>query len=94
MGFWTAMVIIVLIAAVANVMRAKHGIGTNEAGDDILLTRADGEADRLRSDMKQLKDRIAVLERIVTDGDRNRAIELEREIEALRLTRTEKEARP
>jgi hypothetical protein len=43
-----------------------------------------GEAERLRGEVRMLKDRIQVLERIVTDGDRNRANALEQEIESLR----------
>jgi hypothetical protein len=44
----------------------------------------DAENERLRGEVRELKERIAVLERIVTDGDRNRGLALEREIEALR----------
>ncbi|MDO6415895.1 hypothetical protein Q4F19_16005 [Sphingomonas sp. BIUV-7] len=45
------------------------------------------ETDRVLGEVRQLKDRIAVLERIVTDGDHTRGLALEREIEALRDAR-------
>jgi len=69
-------VMIVAIIAYSRVQRAKYSAGTS-ARDDV-------EADQLRGEIRQLRDRIAVLERIVTDGDRNRGLALEREIEALR----------
>jgi hypothetical protein len=87
MSFWTAMVIIVAISAIASVMRAKHGIvRTGRGKEEIYVGRPenDAEKERLRGEVRELKDRVAVLERIVTDGDRNRGLALEREIEALR----------
>lgn len=73
---------IVLIVSIAGVLRAKykaeHGIIEDEDGNDRRL--ADPDAARLREEVKTLKDRIAVLERIATDKS-NR---LEQEIEALR----------
>jgi len=87
MSFWTAMVIIVAISAIASVMRAKHGVvRTGRGREEVFVGNRhdDVENERLRGEVRQLKDRIAVLERIVTDGDRNRGLALEREIEALR----------
>ncbi len=86
-------VLIVLIASIASVVRARYGIvRTGRGKEEVYVGRQnDAEAERLRGEVRQLKDRIAVLERIVTDGDRNRGIALEREIEALR---TDKEIRP
>jgi hypothetical protein len=72
-------VMIVAIIAYSRVQRAKYG-----SGRDAVAARDDGETQALRGEVRQLKDRIAVLERIVTDGDRNRGLTLEREIEALR----------
>lgn len=85
MGPFEMVVAIVGIGAVASVMRAKHGIvrkGRNH--EEVLAARDDGEAERLRGEMRVLRERVQVLEAIVTDGDRNRSIALEREIEALR----------
>ena len=85
-------VVIVLIASIASVIRARYGIvRTGRGKEEVFVGRQnDAEADRLRGEVHQLKDRIAVLERIVTDGDRNRGLALEREIDALR---TDKEVR-
>jgi hypothetical protein len=87
-------VMIVFITAVASVIRARYGVvRTGRGKEEVYIgTRQDSaEAEMLRGEVRQLKDRIAVLERIVTDGDRNRGLALEREIEALREN---KEARP
>lgn len=87
-------VLIVLIGSIASVIRARYGIVRTGRGKEEVFVgtrQNDAEADRLRGEVHQLKERIAVLERIVTDGDRNRGLALEREIDALR---TNKEARP
>jgi hypothetical protein len=87
MGPFEMVVAIVGISAVASVVRARHGGGGRRRrgrDEDFAVRETDGEADLLRGEVRQLKDRIQVLEAIVTDGDRNRALALEREIEALR----------
>lgn len=73
-------VLIVAIVAVANVLRARHGIRRGRHGEDVAVR--DPDADRLREEIKTLKERVAVLERIATDTNRGAA--LDREIEALR----------
>ncbi|NNC71369.1 MAG: hypothetical protein HKN78_00645 [Sphingomonadaceae bacterium] len=79
---FSMVVAIVLIVSIAGILRAKykaqHGIIEDENGNDHRL--ADPDTVRLREEVKTLKDRIAVLERIATDKS-NR---LEQEIEALR----------
>jgi hypothetical protein len=80
-------VLIVLITAIASVIRARYGIvRTGRGKEEIYVGRQENDAEKqmLRGEVRELKDRIAVLERIVTDGDRNRGLALEREIEALR----------
>jgi hypothetical protein len=80
-------VLIVLITAIASVIRARFGIvRTGRGKEEIYVGRQENDAEKqmLRGEVRELKDRIAVLERIVTDGDRNRGLALEREIEALR----------
>lgn len=74
-------VLIVAITAVASIYRAKYGVVRRNKGEDFV--RPDnGENDRLREELRSLKERVAVLERIATDNDRG--IALDREIEALR----------
>jgi len=74
-------VLIVAITAIASVYRAKYGVVRRGKGEDVV--RPDnGENERLRQELRALKERVAVLERIATDNDRG--LTLDREIEALR----------
>jgi hypothetical protein len=76
-------VAIVAIGAVASVFRAKYGIVRTGRGRDAreeIVGRPDPDAERLRDEVRALKERIAVLERIATDGSTS----LDREIESLR----------
>lgn len=78
-------VMIVGITAIASVLRAKYGVvrrGKGRHGVEEFVGRADPDADRMRDEIKMLKERIAVLERITTDT--NSAAALDREIEKLR----------
>lgn len=78
-------VMIVAIGAVASILRAKYGIAhrgrRNRDGQDTAPVN-DAETVRLREEVKELKERLHVLERIATDN--NRAVDLDREIERLR----------
>jgi hypothetical protein len=76
-------VLIVLIGGVVKIVQARAGIVRTDRGE-ALAPRDDEEVRQLRDALARLKDRVAVLERIVTDGDRSRGLDLEREIEALR----------
>lgn len=73
-------VLIVAIVAIAGVLRARYGVhrSRHDEGQPV----RDPDADRLRDEIKALKERVAVLERIATDNDRG--VSLDREIEALR----------
>jgi hypothetical protein len=51
-------------------------------GEDYVRPGNDAENDRLREELRALKERVAVLERIATENDRG--LTLDREIEALR----------
>ena len=73
-------VLIVAISAIASIFRAKYGIRRDKKGNEYPI--ADPDAGRLRDEVRTLKERVAVLERIATDG--NRGASLDREIEALR----------
>jgi hypothetical protein len=89
MSFWSAVVVIVLILAIARVLypgsNARPGHSADRGDDLRRLRNAEDEA--LRAEIAELKDRIQVLERIVTDN-RN-SIELADEIEKLRGHRHE-----
>lgn len=73
-------VLIVAIVVIARLVRT--GMAHEERK---LAHAADPEAGRLRDEVRALKDRIAVLERIATDDSAG----LDRQIEALRDRRTE-----
>lgn len=76
---FTMVVLIVLIVSVASLVRAKLGIRRDHKGNEHPI-RDDAEAQRLRDEVKQLKERLAVLERITVEKESS----LEREIEKLR----------
>ena len=75
-------VLIVAITAIASIYRAKYGIVRRRKGEDYVRPADNAENDRLREELRALKERVAVLERIATDNDRG--MSLDREIEALR----------
>ena len=72
-------IMIVLIITVGNIIRAKMGIRRGRRGEELPMVD-DRENAQLRDEVKQLKDRIAVLERITVEKENS----LERQIEALR----------
>ncbi len=84
MSFWTAVVIIVAITAVASILRARYqaqnGVNHDRHGNPS-LTPHPREAE-LEREVADLKKRLAVLERIATDDRQSKAIA--HEIEALR----------
>jgi len=79
---FTMVVLIVLIVTVAGLIRAKLGIRRDNKGNEYSVRdRADDvETQRLREEVKQLKERLHVLERITVEKENS----LEREIERLR----------
>ncbi|WP_374943977.1 hypothetical protein [Sphingomonas sp.] len=83
----TMVVLIVLIATIGKVLSSRRrGFGNREQMVEWMRGQfggADaGEAQRLRDEVRQMKERIAVLERVVTDN--HGSIDLDREIERLR----------
>lgn len=72
-------VLIVLIVTVAGIIRAKLGIRRDNKGNEYSI-RDDAETQRLREEVKALKERLQVLERITVEKENS----LEREIERLR----------
>jgi hypothetical protein len=81
MGPFEMVVAIVLIATVGSIIRARHGIVKDNKGNERFVGDA-GETAALQAEIRTLKERIQVLERIATDG--NRAASLDAEIEKLR----------
>ena len=75
-------VAIVFIVMVASVLRAWVGGGRSRRhrGDEHIAIPDTAENARLRDEVKQLKDRLAVLERITVEKENS----LERQIDALR----------
>ena len=69
---------IVLIVSITSIARAKYGYRRRHDRDETAVQDAD--AARLRDEVRGLKERIAVLERLATDDTSS----LDREIERLR----------
>ena len=84
MGPFEMVVGIVLIVTIGSIIRAKHGIRRDNRGNEYFVGNAgnDAETKALQAEIRALKDRIQVLERIATDH--NRAVTLDQEIEKLR----------
>jgi uncharacterized protein YlxW (UPF0749 family) len=78
MGPFEMVIGIVLITSVAGMWKAKYGIRHSRSGRDHGVDTVENQ--RLRDEVKQLKDRLAVLERITVEKENS----LEREIEQLR----------
>ena len=81
MNLWEMVVIVVAIGGVVSIMRARYGVHEDKDGNAVVV-RADPDAERLKTEVVQLKERIAVLERLATDEHGARI--LDREIEKLR----------
>ncbi len=84
LGRYDMIVIVVAIVMFAAVMRAKYGYGRRRSrdrgADGTDTPRQDAETVRLREEVKMLKERLAVLERITVEKENS----LAREIEQLR----------
>jgi hypothetical protein len=78
-------VLIIAIVTVGSIVKARvnarNGI-VEDADGNQRFAATDPDAARLRDEVKTLKERVAVLERLATDT--NRALDLDREIEKLR----------
>ena len=73
-------VAIIAIVMIAQVVKARMGVVNRHKGEDFIHRGPDPEADRLRAEVKALKERVAVLERLATDDHTG----LEREVDKLR----------
>lgn len=84
---FSMVVAIVLIVTIGRILSAKYGIdrhGRRRKVEDVFVGKQlpDPDADRMREEIRTLKERIAVLERLATDT--SSAVALDREIEKLR----------
>jgi len=77
---FSMVVLIVAIIAISRVLQAKYGVVRHGKGEALIQRGPDPDTERLRAEVKALKDRVAVLERLATDG----STALEREFEKLR----------
>ena len=78
---------IIIVVTIGNVLKARYGVGGRRGRHDAEQTfREDAataaENHRLRGEIGSLKERIQVLERVVTDNEGS--LRLDREIEKLR----------
>ena len=76
MNQFTMVVCIVLIVAIAKVLNARRAHGSISAPVESADTL------RLRDEIRQMKERIQVLERVITNN--HKSVDLESEIERLR----------
>jgi hypothetical protein len=72
--------IIVVAVMIASVLRAKYGHRRRGRGGEEISVEEHAETLRLRDEVKQLKERLHVLERITVEKENS----LSREIEQLR----------
>ena len=87
MGPFEMVVGIVLIGTVGSIVRARYGVQKDKWGNETIVRgddrQAKAENDRLRGEIGSLRERIQVLERVITDSETS-ATRLDREIERLR----------
>ncbi len=92
MSMWTMIFLIVLIGCVTNVLSERYralGRAEKRAKAELEVAGNSNEQGAQAQELKDLRERIKVLERIATDGNSTDAREtqrIEREIEALRDT--------
>lgn len=85
MSSWAIVAIVAIsVWGIVQMIKARHGIVTDDKGNDIHVKKDSPETTR---EIEDLRERIKVLERIATDGNSLDAVETKRiaaEIEALR----------
>nr|WP_294168919.1 hypothetical protein [uncultured Sphingomonas sp.] len=79
-GTQIMVVLIVAMALVASILKSRHGGSHRRRSSGLPVTADDGEARRLREEVRLLKERLHVLERITVEKENS----LSREIEELR----------
>ena len=99
MSSWAIVALVaIVIWGIVESIRARAGIITDEDGNQKVAAREDGrslaEIEAARREVGELKERVKVLERIVTDsntGDARVTAQIAAEIEALRALPQAKE---
>jgi hypothetical protein len=79
-------VAIIIVITVGRVAMARFGVVHSKPGENVSFrddTATQAENARLRDELRGMKERLAVLERLATDNDTSSA-RLDREIERLR----------
>ena len=79
-------VAIIVVVTIGSVLKARYGIHKDKDGNELYRNGhpADSaDAARLRDEVRTLKERVQVLERVITDNEAS-SHKLDREIEALR----------
>ncbi|MEN2712408.1 hypothetical protein ACQKOH_16845 [Sphingomonas sp. NPDC092331] len=85
---WAEMIVaIVVIVTIGSVIKARYGIGNDKDGNEVhrgsaATDSSAAENARLRDEIRALKERVQVLERVITDTEGS--LRLDREIESLR----------
>lgn len=93
-GWWIFAIVAVVVWGIVQMAKAKAGIISDEDGNETFVGKSEDpgsrtENEEMRREMKQLRERLQVLERIATDSNTMDARERARisaEIEALRGT--------
>ena len=77
-------VAIVIVVTIGSVLKARYGIGRDKDGNEFHVRDDNVRAEnvQLKGEMARLKERLAVLERVITDT--HSSSDLDREIEKLR----------
>ncbi|MFA6122957.1 MAG: hypothetical protein WCS75_13530 [Sphingomonas sp.] len=86
MNVYEMVIAIVVVATIGRVLQARYGVVRTKQGENVHFRddpAAQAENARLRDELKAMKDRLAVLERLATDSNDSGA-RLDREIEKLR----------
>jgi hypothetical protein len=79
-------VAIIVVVTIGSVLKARYGIHKDKDGSEVFRgpdATSSADAARLREEVRALKERVQVLERVITDNEAS-SLRLDREIEALR----------